>query len=135
MNIVAKQIPDPDGIALIIFSSETDIRWLRILKRGFRHCFACIRTHGQWIFYDPLAHTTCLSVCSGMDSIDLEFWFRQQGFRVMRTKIQPAPQEKLSPALFTCVEAVKRILGIRSLLILTPWQLYKHLNTASEREK
>ena len=28
---------------------------------------------------------------------------------------------------YSCVESVKRILGIRAGLVLTPWQLYRHL--------
>jgi len=129
VTVVQDQIPDIDGVALIVFSGETDIRWLRLLKRGFRHCFACVYTHGQWVFYDPLAHMTSLSVCTGMDSVDLEFWFRQQGYRVVRTTLQPVRQKKCPPALFTCVEAVKRLLGIQDLFVLTPWQLFKRLKT------
>jgi hypothetical protein len=32
--------------------------------------------------------------------------------------------------LFTCVEAVKRVLGIHRRGIVTPWQLYQHLKFA-----
>ena len=32
--------------------------------------------------------------------------------------------------LFTCVEAVKRVLGIHRRGIVTPWQLYRHLTCA-----
>ncbi len=127
MNIDQNLLSDPDSLVLIVFSGETDISWLRVLKRGFRHCFACIHTNDHWVFYDPLAHTTKLTVRDGMDSVDLEFWFRQQGCRVVRTKIHPAPPKKIPPTVFTCVEAVKRLLGIHSIFILTPWQLYRHL--------
>jgi len=129
MTLNQSQFQDLEGVALIIFSGETDIRWLRILKRGFRHCFACVYTHGQWVFYDPLAHITCLSICDGLDSVDLEYWFWQQGCRVVRTSRHPEIRKKAPPALFTCVEAVKRLLGVRGLFILTPWQLYRHLTT------
>lgn len=30
--------------------------------------------------------------------------------------------------LYSCVESVKHILGIRAGFVLTPWQLYRHLN-------
>ena len=130
MTITQNQILDLDGVALIVFSGETDIRWLRLLKHGFRHCFACVYSRGQWVFYDPLAHMTSLSVCTGMDSVDLEFWFRQQGCQVVRTMLQPVRRKKCPPALFTCVEAIKRLLGVQDFFVLTPWQLFKHLKTA-----
>jgi hypothetical protein len=38
------------------------------------------------------------------------------------------PKQKiLPPMMFTCVEAVKRIIGLRGWWILTPWQLYAAL--------
>jgi hypothetical protein len=125
--IVPAGLKDPNNLVLVIFSGETDIRWLRILKPGFRHCFACLHKNGQWIFYDPLANKTELSVLAGMDSIDLEFWFRQRGCTVVRTHSILSQQQKLRPSFFTCVEATKRLLGIHNGIIITPWQLYKHL--------
>ena len=135
MTLAPEKIADADGIVLIIFSGDTDIRWLKMLKHGFRHCFACVHTHGQsqeqshgqWIFYDPLAHVTGLTVHHGMDSVDLEFWFRQHGCTVVRTSLRPIARKKSPPAFFTCVEAIKRLLGIHTLFVITPWQLYRHL--------
>jgi len=34
---------------------------------------------------------------------------------------------------FSCVEFIKRVLGIHSCFILTPWQLYKYLNKEKEK--
>jgi len=127
VTLARNQPFDPDNLILIVFTGDTDILWLRILKRGFRHCFACIHLGGQWFFYDPLAHTTDVTVQAGLDSIDLEFWFRQHGCKVVRTTRRPVPRKKTAPAFFTCVEALKRLLGVRGFFILTPWQLYRHL--------
>jgi len=127
MTAVPAKLPDPNGTVLVVFSGETDIRWLRILKSGYRHCFACLFENGQWIIYDPLAHMTDLSVRNGLDSVDLEYWFRRQGYRTIRTFRRTTEQKKLPPAIFTCVEAVKRLCGIQDITILTPWQLYRHL--------
>ena len=116
------------GMVLVIFSGETDIRWLRFLKSGFKHCFACVPIGLQWIVYDPLSNKTELTILSDVDSIDLEFWFRKHGCTVVRSRFLVTPMtSKLQPSLFTCVEAVKRLLGLKKKFIQTPWQLYRHL--------
>jgi len=120
-------LADSDDLVLIVFSGETDIWWLKILKPGFRHCFAALHKSHRWVIYDPLAHATELQIHEGFDSVDLEFWFRQRGHAVIRTLIRPAVSKKLTPAPFTCVEAIKRLLGLRTATILTPWQLFKFL--------
>jgi hypothetical protein len=128
MSMEPLSMTDPDDLALVIFTGETDITWLKVFKSGFRHCFACVHTAGQWILYDPLAHVTTLSLYSDIDSVDLEFWFRQHGCSVIRTTLKPARLKKSPPGFFTCVEAVKRVLGIQTLFVQTPWQLYRHLS-------
>jgi len=32
----------------------------------------------------------------------------------------------------TCVEAVKRVIGLHARFIITPWQLYRHLMVQHE---
>jgi hypothetical protein len=48
---------DVDRKAYIVFSGETEIRWLRwILKPGFRHCFVLLNDGSSWLSVDSLAH-------------------------------------------------------------------------------
>ena len=54
-------------------------------------------------------------------------WLENRGQLVIpapidRTQKRPAPWRP-----FTCVEAIKRVLGIHARFIMTPWQLYRHL--------
>jgi len=127
-------IRDPHDLALVVFSGETNIWWLKVLKPGFRHCFAALHKYNRWIIYDPLAHRTDLQIHEDLDSVDLEYWFRQHGHTVIRTFIRSATPKKLSPAPFTCVEAIKRLLGLRATTILTPWQLFSYLENALASE-
>ncbi len=81
----------------------------------------------QWITYDPLSHRTEISVLAVPASFDLAAWYRARGLTVVPATIRV---EELRPAPwmpFTCVEAVKRVLGLRSRSVLTPWQLYRRL--------
>ena len=105
-------------MAWVVFSDDTDIRYLKCLKRGFRHCYVIMSDGEKWFSIDPLAHMT-------------EIWLKSEGYRVVRVGVQQ-PELKPSPLMFmTCVESVKRMLGIQSRWVITPWQLYRHI----EKEK
>ena len=59
---------------------------------------------------------------------DLIAWFVERGHAVV-----PAPvrRDHLRPAPwgpFTCVEVVKRVLGLHDRWVVTPWQLYRRLS-------
>ena len=57
---------------------------------------------------------------------DLPLWLKDRGLEVVPAAVSREAQQ--APwMMFTCVEAVKRILGIHKRWILTPWQLYRHL--------
>lgn len=115
--------------ALVVFSGEAHLFWLRLLRPGFRHCFLALESHGRWITYDPMLHRTALALLSVPASFDLAGWYRVRGLTVVVTRVPPLPaQPRPMPwGPFTCVEAIKRILGIRDRRIVTPWRLYRRL--------
>lgn len=117
--------------AFAIFSGQTDLPWLRVLRPGFRHCFALLHDGRQWISYDPLASHTELMTHNLPPGFDLPGWLQSRGLTVV-----PAPMNRIRKAAplmpFTCVEAVKRVLGVRARLVLTPWQLYRFLTAQQE---
>tara|TARA_A200000113_G_C8594829_1_gene267286 strand:+ start:124 stop:324 length:201 start_codon:yes stop_codon:yes gene_type:complete len=45
-------------MAWIVFSNDTDIRYLKCLKRGFRHCYVIMSDGEKRFSIDPLAHMT-----------------------------------------------------------------------------
>ena len=76
---------------------------------------------------NPMAHHTQIQVLAVPPHFDLVEWYRNQGLTVVETTpIQP-PRRAAPWRPFTCVEAVKRVLGITSAKILTPWDLYQYL--------
>lgn len=118
----------PGRSVWVVFSDETDLGFLKVLRRGFRHCFVVIRDQGCWLSCDPLAHVTELSVLNVPEDFDVLNWLRKQGMIVVKVSPQIRPKHKiLPPMLFTCVEAVKRLIGLREWWVLTPWQLYRAL--------
>ncbi len=127
MTAVRELRPEAPQIAIVVFSGETDLKWLKVLKPGFRHCFAILESGGRRIIYDPLSHQTEITVIDGLSLRELRDGYRKQGFRVipwtiLRARPRPAPL-----GLYTCVEAVKRVLGIHAPMIITPWNLFNFL--------
>lgn len=113
--------------AWVVFSGKSDWPWLKFLRPGFRHCFVIVHDGTRWLSLDPLLQHTELKVHDVPSDFDLPGWLTARGNRVMlapldRTHNKPAPV-----MFFTCVEAVKRVLGMHRWGVLTPWQLYRHL--------
>ncbi|MDJ0952015.1 MAG: hypothetical protein QNJ94_24145 [Alphaproteobacteria bacterium] len=113
--------------ALVVFSGDVQVRWLRLLRPGFRHCFVAVESPSGWVLYDPLAHQTVIRALPAAGTVDLAAWYRALGHRVVETRVRAAPHRPAPWAPFTCVEAVKRLLGLRGVWIWTPWQLYRAL--------
>lgn len=117
----------PAVAAYVVFCARTDLAWLRVLRPGFRHCFLALNDGRHWLTLDPLATYTEVAVQPVPADFDLPDWYRAEGHIVVpaavdRGRARPAPW-----APYTCVEAVKRALGIHDRWLLTPYQLYRHL--------
>jgi hypothetical protein len=115
--------------AWVVFSGQADLPWLKMLKPGFRHCFVLLNDGKHWVSLDPLSNYTDVMVHAVPADFNFPLWLADRGHKVMPTKLnrdkKPAPW-----MVFTCVEAVKRVLGIHKRTILTPWQLYRHLQSS-----
>ncbi len=112
--------------AWVVFSGQTDLPWLKILRPGFRHCYVLLNDGKHWITLDPLSNYTDICVHDLPADFDLPHWMQTEGCTIVPAVITHKPKQ--APwTMFTCVEAVKRVLGIHSIWVLTPWQLYCHL--------
>ena len=86
----------------------------------------------RWTSIDPLSHVTEISVHHHVPvDFDLAGWLEARGNRVLKAPMRRNITRAAPFMLFTCVEAVKRVLGIHSRGIFTPWQLYRHLKFAT----
>jgi hypothetical protein len=111
----------------VLFAGETQLKWLRVLHPRFRHCLVAVKLGGAWVVIDPLSHKTALSMVEGFSADELVRWYEQQGMKAIRTWIGEAPAKLAPLAPATCVEAVKRVLGIHAWWIITPRQLHDYL--------
>lgn len=113
--------------ALLVFCHETEIVWLRGLKPGFRHVFVALPAPGGWITVDPLSTLLEVEYHPLPPDTDLAAWFRTRGHRVLESPLHPPMPVHWPFTPLTCVSVAKRLLGIRAPLVVTPWQLYRHL--------
>ena len=117
----------------VVFSGKADLPWLKILRPGFRHCFVLLNDGRHWISVDPLSNYTDIMVHHVPVEFDLPLWLADRGHAVVPAKAE-RPGKPAPWAVLTCVEAVKRIIGLHKRFIITPWQLYHHLlNTQSQK--
>ncbi|MBC8337147.1 MAG: hypothetical protein H8E39_00510 [Alphaproteobacteria bacterium] len=115
------------ALALVAFSSEAELKWLKLFKPGFRHCFVALESGPQWILYNPLSNRTEVAVLETGDLLRAIKFYRERGLVLVPWKTKIAPLKPAPWAPFTCVEAVKRVLGIQAARVVTPWNLYNFL--------
>ncbi len=121
--------------AWVVFSGETDVRWLKILKPGFRHCFVLLNDRQCWMSVDPLSPYTDIQTYHHIEtSFDLPQWLEIRGYQVVKTNINKQHNKPAPWMVFTCVESIKRILGLHKRFIFTPWQLYQYLKKDNQSE-
>lgn len=130
--------------ALVAFSGQTELAWLRLLRPGFRHCFAVVEIlggvnaapggqGGSWVLYNPLSNGTQLAVWTLDNEETLRAWLRLHDYVVVETRARPLDARLFGWRPYTCVEAVKRVLGLHAPGVFTPWQLYRRLKKTDNR--
>lgn len=110
--------------AYVAFGGTRTHWWTRFLKKGFYHCALLLGNGREWILIDPLVHFTDMIV---LKNVKIREVMADKGYRLVRTTpvVPPIRSAVLRPA--TCVETVKRFLGINQPKIWTPYQLFKFL--------
>jgi hypothetical protein len=112
---------------LVVFCGSAGVAWLRWLRPGFRHCFAAVDDGSAWITVDPLLHRLEVQATGLASTFDLAGEYRRMGLTVIDWTPRAVPLTRAPLGVFTCVETVKRLLGIRARRVVTPWQLYRWL--------
>lgn len=102
--------------AYVVFSNDSGHWWSRFLHPTIRHCHIVVPDRGRWVRFSR----TCESVELYADTeIDI-------GDTIL-VKAQVRPCKRNLLMLNTCVGFAKQVIGVNNPLILTPYQLYKHL--------
>jgi hypothetical protein len=110
--------------AFAVFCTESPLWYLKFL-RGFKHCFVALRRGHRMIVVNPME--------SRLEIIESDLYCDPRellealapGATVVRARIlEPGGY---SFGIFSCVEVVKKTLGIKGWRIATPMQLYRKL--------
>lgn len=113
--------------ALVVFSGNSDLPYLKLLKPGFRHCFIILQQGDLWITCNALSHYTRLEAFTGLSVDEVTAGLQHLHHTVLQTSTQIPPAQLAPIGIYSCVEAVKRILGLQIWYVVTPWQLYNYL--------
>lgn len=99
--------------------------WVRFLRTGFSHCYLLIKQDVGYVCLDMSIY-----------SMEVNYYPSIRQFKKTLDKttvvIKNYTDVNLSLTMpflrpFTCVEMVKRVLGIKRWTIFTPYQLYRYL--------
>lgn len=112
---------------IVVFEDRAAFGTLMWLRAGFRHCFCLLRRPVGWIVCDPLKSHTQLDVIIPYDERDLVLHYLERKLMVLVGNcLSSGPTLNFLRPL-TCVEIVKRIVGLCAPGVWTPYQLYRAL--------
>lgn len=118
--------------AVVVFAEETRLHKLRRLKPGFRHCLAYLAMEEGWVGVDPLSHRLEIYGFPGWSAdADLAAHLRSLGQCALTVPILDPPRRLAPPLPFSCVETVKRLIGLHRWDVRTPWELFLELRKIS----
>lgn len=118
--------PEPRRV-FIAFTTASGLTWLRwFCGPRFQHCSVHIQDQTGWTSIEGLAGYTEIIRHEVTSEFNLPRMLRDQGMIVVETELRRDEKTKraLFPAIYSCVELAKRILGMNRPLIITPGQLY-----------
>lgn len=113
--------------AIVVFEDRAERPWLRLLPRGFRHCFCALRCGTRWVVVDPLLHRLHVEFLTLPDDFPLAAFFAAAapGRRVLCGPLgQDRPRRRRQRS---CVASVKRMIRIHAPAARTPRALYRVL--------
>ncbi len=113
--------------AWVCFTGETELRWLALLKKGFKHCCVILEYHDHWLVLDPLSTYTDIEIVQKERVSNLPLVLSSQNYFIMLAILN---REGITPhtiGIYSCVSFVKKILGIKAWRVQTPWQLARYL--------
>lgn len=116
--------------AIVVFEDRAAAPSLKWLRPGFRHCFCLVRRPSGWIVCDPLKSSTCLEVVSCYEERELVAHYRTMNMRALVGSCFSVQQKFPVLRPLTCVEIVKRVIGLHAPTVWTPHQLYRALRRA-----
>jgi hypothetical protein len=119
-----------DRAGLVVFTDARSPSLLRLLPQGFQHCFTVLRAGDRFVKIDSRLNMMQAELLSA-EALDwqLRLW-RAGGATILALPDglpRPAPPRRLGLPVFTCVECVKRLIGLDDRRVWLPSQLARVL--------
>jgi hypothetical protein len=113
----------------LAFGGVADQPWLRLLRPGFRHCFAAVGDETGWTVLEPLSGRLMVARLPVDAGFDLPGFYRRAGLRVLGPFAPGEPARRLLPSMapLTCVALCRALLGPAAPFALTPFGLFRAL--------
>lgn len=113
----------------LAFGGVADQPWLRLLRPGFRHCFAAVSDEAGWTVLEPLSGRLVVARLPVGAGFDLPGFYRRAGLRVLGPFVAAEPAARIAPSLmpFTCVSLCRALLGPGAPFAVTPFGLFRAL--------
>jgi|GEM_PF-1731792 len=118
--------PRGQSLAIVVFG-PSQLGYLQMLKPGYQHCLVATQAGGQWHLLDPLSNGTEISLLGEATPCEIIDAFRARGLDALAVQRRAPVMSEMPVSAYTCVEVVKRVLGIRARRVQTPWQLRCYL--------
>jgi hypothetical protein len=113
----------------IAFGGAADQPWLRLLRPGFRHCFAALRDAGGWTVLDPLSGRLVVARLALSPGFDLPGFYERAGLVVLGPFLPGPPCASFLPGFtpFSCVALCRALMGATAPFAITPYGLFRRL--------
>lgn len=118
--------PRGQSLAIVAFGASS-LPYLQVLKPGYQHCLVATQASGQWHLLDPLSNGMEVMMLGDVTPREIIALFCDRGCDAVAVQRRAPVMRTMPLAPFTCVEAVKRVLGIHARWVMTPWQLRRYL--------
>jgi hypothetical protein len=111
------------------FGGRADRLWLRLLRPGFRHCFAAVEDAQGWTVVEPLSGRLLVARPVLVPGFDLPGFYRRAGLTVLGPFTPGRPHCGALPALspYSCVAVCRALLGQGAPFAVTPRGLFRAL--------
>lgn len=122
--------------AYVVFVDNTSLWWLKLLKKGFRHCYLILKIadSGIWLEVNPMSNQIVVNLYEYFPDFNyISYLEHKDQVKICPVQIAEAPLKAAPICLFTCVEMVKRFLGLHECFIHTPYQLYTFLQVVGKK--
>ena len=121
----------------LVFGGEADQPWLRLLRPGFRHCFAALADDAGWTVIEPLSGRVLVARLPVPAGFHLPGFYARAGLSVLGPFQATAARAGCLPTIapLSCVSICRALLGPDAPFALTPFGLYRALGGAPKNRK